>query len=271
MLPELHNALRQLLYERGRIDPRDVDIRFEAPTREWIDRLTRPTISLFLCDVQENGDLRQTAFEVTRGNGRAERRTPPRRVDLQYMVSALATDIDDQHRLLWRTLSTLMTYNEVPAELVPEEMRATDLPVRAQVARDDDHPDFLDVWSGLGSEPRSALSYVLTVPLDLDLAVQAPLVLTRTARYQNLLDADRVIEERTHIAGVVRGPQGQPLADVHVDIAGSDRDGSLTDREGRFSLHRVPPGPLTLHLSRGDGDDKTVTFEVPSESYDVEL
>src|SRR5437660_12211936 len=100
MLADLHDALRRLLYELGQISPLEVDVRFEAPTRQWIERLTRPTIDFFLCDLKENVDLRATQFQTNRGNGHAERRAPPRRIDLQYMVSALATDIDDSHRLL---------------------------------------------------------------------------------------------------------------------------------------------------------------------------
>ena len=78
MLVTLHEIIKQLLHERGNITPSEVDISFDAPTKEWIDRLMRPTISLFLFDVRENSDLRQTSFQSTRLNGRAQRRLPPR-------------------------------------------------------------------------------------------------------------------------------------------------------------------------------------------------
>lgn len=70
MLLELHNTIQRLLYERGNISPHEVDITFEAPTRERIDKLIRPTINLFLFDLQENTELRQSDFERTRNNGR---------------------------------------------------------------------------------------------------------------------------------------------------------------------------------------------------------
>jgi hypothetical protein len=47
MLLDLHTALQRLLYERGNISSKEVDITFEAPTRERIDKLTRPTINVF--------------------------------------------------------------------------------------------------------------------------------------------------------------------------------------------------------------------------------
>src|SRR5262245_20545464 len=110
MLTNTSHALQQLLWSSGRIDSEEVDIRFEAPTKCWVAPLNRPTINLFLFDVQENTEKRETNVQTVRSNGKAERRLPPRRFDLKYMVSALSTEIEDEHHLLWRILSTLMKY-----------------------------------------------------------------------------------------------------------------------------------------------------------------
>ncbi len=84
MLLELHNTIQRLIYERGNISPREVDITFEAPTRERIDKLMRPTINLFLFDLQENTDLRQSDFETNaeQWSGGAAPRTPAFRTAL---------------------------------------------------------------------------------------------------------------------------------------------------------------------------------------------
>src|SRR5689334_16423285 len=104
MLTELHTTLQQVLYQRGGIPADEVDIRFEMPTKQWVDSLTRPTINLYLFEMEENIELRQTANQMSRGNGQAQYRIPPRRFDLRYMVSVLTTVIQDEHLLLWRTL-----------------------------------------------------------------------------------------------------------------------------------------------------------------------
>jgi hypothetical protein len=271
MLTELHDALRRLLHEQGQMSPLEVDVRFEAPTRQWIDRLTRPTIDLFLYDLEENADLRATQFQTLRSNGHAERRAPPRRIDLKYMVSGLATDIGDAHRLLWRALVTLLKYPEVPTELLSRELRLPDVPLTTRVAHGGDSPNLLEVWSGLGVDPRPALSYVVIAPLDVDLAIQSPLVLTHSTRYRNTREADAPAGTYVGIAGVVRDAQGRPLADVRVTREGSAREGSLTDTEGMFALHPVPMGGVTLRLERADGTHRTVSVEVPSSSYDLVL
>src|SRR5688500_15689657 len=102
VLTNSNQALQQLLWSMGQIDSEEVDIRFEAPTKDWVASLTRPTINLFLFDVQENTEKRETNVQTIRSNGKAERRMPPRRFDLRYMVSALTTEIEDEHQLLWR-------------------------------------------------------------------------------------------------------------------------------------------------------------------------
>ena len=61
MLDAVHAAVAKLIFERGLIDPNEVDVRFDAPSKEWIDSLTRPTVSLFLFDLQENTEKREGA------------------------------------------------------------------------------------------------------------------------------------------------------------------------------------------------------------------
>ena len=57
VLADLHDSIQRLLYEKGRILPQDVDVRFETPTREWIGSLVRPTVDFFLYEVRENTEI----------------------------------------------------------------------------------------------------------------------------------------------------------------------------------------------------------------------
>lgn len=153
MLLELHSALQRLLYERGQISAREVDIQFERPTREQIDKLTRPTINLFLFDLQENTELRQNDFRTRLNDRRAERYLPPRYFDLRYMVSILTSAIEDEHLLLWRVLTTLVRHPQFPADLLPEELRAPDHFVTSKVSQDDDGERLSSLWNALGVPP----------------------------------------------------------------------------------------------------------------------
>ncbi len=264
MLLELHNTLQQLLYDRGQISPREVDITFEAPTCERIDKLTRPTINMFLFDLQENTELRQSNFETTRNNGRAERRQAPRRFDLRYMVSVLTTEVEDEHQLLWRVLLTLVRHPQFPPELLSDELRTLEPALTTQVSRADEGQHLSGVWTALGVPPHPALYYVVTVPVDMNLVIEAPLVLTRTARYRHMYAREVAAEIGTHIGGVVRNEEGKPLAQVKVALEGRGAIEGETNQEGHFVLHGVPPGPIRLHVTRTDGSQKIVPLEVPA-------
>jgi hypothetical protein len=69
MLPSIHTSIKQLIYERGRISPREVDVRVGASKRTFLERLTLPTINLFLCDVTENAELRRDGSPLESAGG----------------------------------------------------------------------------------------------------------------------------------------------------------------------------------------------------------
>jgi hypothetical protein len=270
MLPELHESLRQLIYERGQINPLDVDIRFEAPRRDWVDRLMRPAINLYLFDVQENVKMRSGQMESRIVNGRAIRHAPPRQIDLRYMVSALTSDIADEHLLIWRTLATLMKYRELPVEFLPEALRGCSPAITTQIAQPDESIHLSQIWGGLNADARPALCYVVTVPLDLEIAIEAPLVLTRTFRYTRRPD-EAATDSDLQIGGTVRDRTGEPVVGATIRARGSAAEDSVSDGLGRFTIRHAIPGPVTLDVIGPDGKRQSVTMQIPSDTYDIDL
>jgi hypothetical protein len=269
MLAELHSSLQQLLRERGLLDVREVDIEFDPPVKAWVAARIRPTLNLFLFDIQENTELRQTGMETSRGNGRGVHRMPPRRFDLRYLVSALTTDVTDEHLLLWRAMVTLLKHPVLPVEILPEAIRRYELPVQANVTKPEDGPRPLEVWSALESPPRPALVYVVTVPVDLEIAIEAPLVFTRTARYAQALAPGVGGDVGVHIGGVLRDRKGQPVAGAQVSVEGRVAPEATTNAAGEFMLAGMPTGVVTLRVVRDRGAPKLVKVQVPSDSYEI--
>lgn len=269
MLTEFHHSLRTLVYERGNIPAADVDVTFDAPLKSWVGARIKPTLSFFLFDIRENTELRQTAPETLRANGRGVHRLPPRRFDLRYLVSALTTVVEDEHLLIWRTLGTLMKHSTVPNDVLPESIRAFGLPVTGKIAGPEETPRPLDIWSALESSPRPALIYVVTVPLDLEIETTAPLVLTRTERFARVGAPDISPDVRTQIGGRVRNRKGATVAGIVVSVEGRSGPSSVTNASGEFALAGVAPGALTLKIENPGGATTRVPITVPSESYDV--
>ena len=269
MLTEFHHSLRTLVYERGNIPAADVDVTFDAPVKSWVGARTKPTLSFFLFDIRENTELRQTAPETSRANGRGVHRLPPRRFDLRYMISALTTVVEDEHLLIWRALGTLMKHSTLPNDLLPESIRAFGLPVIGKIADPEDTPRPLDIWSALENPPRPAIIYVATVPLDLEIETTAPLVLTRTERFARVGTPDVSPDLRTQIGGRVRNRKGASLPGIVVSVEGRSGPTAVTDAGGEFALAGIAPGALTLKIENPGGATTRVPITVPSDSYDI--
>jgi hypothetical protein len=267
MLNVIHGALQGLLHTSGHIDPLDAHVCFETPTEDWVASLTQPSIDFFLFDVTENTEKREGSPQLSINGSRAERRMPPRRIDLWYMVSVVTSDVADEHELLWRVLATLLRHEQFPGEVLPDPLRAMTPPMTGRVATASETRNLLDVWSAIGTKPRPAICYVLTASMDLALSIEAPLVLTRTARYHRMA-ADTAPRVGVHVGGVVRDASGRPVPAVRVTPRGSGL-GAVTDASGRFALHSMPEGPLRLRVARAGGPVRELEVTVPAESYDI--
>ncbi len=274
MLDTVHNTIKELLYAKGQIDPLEVEISFNPPTKDWVNSRVSPTLNFFLYDLEENTELRQADYDLfssknAKGVASSTRRVPPRRFDLHYMVSAISTVIDDEHLLLWRAMVTLLKNPSIPEQFLPENILKLELPVKGRVSQPDDGPRPMDLWSALETPPRPSLLYVLTVPVDLETGFESPLVLTRTARYRLLEQESSAAEVAFHIGGVVKDRLGTPIPGASVNLIG--RDPLLSDALGRFVMTHVPAGEAKLEVSMKGKKPKTVKLEVPSDSYDVTL
>jgi hypothetical protein len=271
MLSDFNQTLRELIYARARIDPSDVDISFDAPTREWVGARIKPTVNLFLYDLEENTELRRNSMQTmpVRGTGleaRGVQRMPPRRFDLNYMVSAISTVTEDEHHLLWRVMSALLRNPTLPEEYVTESVKRLEVDLLGRVSQPDDGPRPVDLWNSLETSPRPSLLYVLTVPVDLETEITAPLVFTRTLQYQTT--EGNLVETIHHIGGRVVDKLGTPQ--VGVDV----RYGAVrltTDVNGRFVLVGVPEGTVKIEITVPGKKPRTATLEVPSDQYDVAI
>jgi hypothetical protein len=181
MINDLDETLKQLLMKKVPLEPSEVDISFEAPDREWAASISKPTVSLYLYDIRENHELRNYEWTRERNNDRtATRRRAPLRIDLSYLVTAWTNDVGDEHRLLWRVLAALSRHSLLPDELLQGKLKEQESEIRTTTAQ----PDGLfknpaDFWSALDNQLKPSIDYVVTLPLDLEMAETMPVVLEK--------------------------------------------------------------------------------------------
>ncbi len=168
MIHEVDAALRALIDRETGI--RDVEVVFDAPTREWAGRRNAPTVDVYLYDIRE--DLRRRERGVhneynadqTRIVGR---HLPPRHFKLSYLVTAWTQRPEDEHRLLSALLSAFLRFDALPPDLLSGPLSELGLPVPLTVGLPPpEDRGFADVWSALGGELKPSIDVVVSAPVD---------------------------------------------------------------------------------------------------------
>jgi len=204
MIAEVDQALGELVREIPGV-PKDVDVVFDAPTKDWAARRNAPTVNLYLYDIREDLRRRERGFVESRNDrGIVVSRAPgPRFFKLSYLVTAWTQRPEDEHRLLDGLLRSLLPYDALPAELMTGTLAGAGRPVAVTVALPPpEDRAFADVWSSLGGELKPSLDVVVTVPMSTGVVYEAgpPVTAGVSGEFSDLLNAG-VSEKRAHRVG----------------------------------------------------------------------
>ncbi len=167
VIPEVDFALRSLI-EREAANATEVEVVFDAPTKDWAGRRNVPTIDVYLYDIRE--DLRRRERGLVNeydGERIRSRRLPPRHFKLSYLVTAWTQRPEDEHRLLSALLSCFLRHDAMPEDLLTGPLADLGLPVPITVSLPPpEDRSFADVWSALGGELKPSLDVVISAPTD---------------------------------------------------------------------------------------------------------
>ncbi len=278
MFNDLDETLRQLFIRELPIKNGEVDIAFDQPKREWSARLNRPTLNIFLYELHENKKLRQTRpmWDVERNNGgTVTKRRKPLRVDLNYLITAWATDPEDEHSLLSRSLMALNRYPHLPEDLLPESLQNQPVPIPIMVGQEEELRNPADFWGAMDNEWRPGIPCIITLVLDPYHPVTGPLVRTRELRIGESIDPlSRQFTEGSEpdifwtIGGTLHSDQ--PLEDVLMTLVERGVEVPLQP-EGRFAIGNLKAGNYTLEISVKGRKPRRHKITVPAADYDFEV
>ncbi len=168
VIHEVDLALRSLI-EREATDGTEVEVVFDAPTKDWASRRNVPTIDVYLYDIREDLRRRERGLinEYDARDRITHRHLPPRHFKLSYLVTAWTQRPEDEHRLLAALLSCFLRHDAIPTDLVTGPLAEMGLPVPMTVALPPpEDRSFADVWSALGGELKPSLDVVISAPTD---------------------------------------------------------------------------------------------------------
>jgi hypothetical protein len=183
MINEVDEALRSLVKAEV-VNGADVEILFDAPTRDWAARRNTPTVDLYLYDIRED-TRRRAAGMVERRNDQGvvvERQALPRYFKLAYLITAWTQRPEDEHRLLSAILACFIRFDVMPEGSLPPLLRDLGFPLGIQIAYPPpEDRQVSDVWSSLGGDLKPSVDLVITLAVqpdrlyDIAQAVMAPM------------------------------------------------------------------------------------------------
>jgi hypothetical protein len=251
------------------------DVSFVTPESAFSP--AQPTVDLFLYEVRENRDKRDSRPVVERNGDRFTTRPAPLRADCAYIVTTwdagapAATRVAAEHKLLGQALSWLSRFGTLPDPYLQGSLGAPDrlYPPPTLVAQSDPNQNAGDFWVAMGIPPRPAFGLTVTVELSLGGPVAGDLVVTRLGAVEaaGLPDAPWI-----GLGGRVVDTAGAGIEDAVVDILDLDLR-TRSGLEGRYAFPRVSAGAHTIRVVGRGFMPKTQPLAVPGrpEDYLVEL
>lgn len=177
MLHDLDRTLEELL--KAELPPALVGsnattrvlISFATPDREFGSQISNsPVINLFLYDVRENLELRNTEWVLDRQpNGTATRKRPPVRVDCSYAITIWAPgsppEPQTEHRLLGEVMTALLRHPKIPTAVLQGSMKEQEILPRSLALRPTQLQSLGEFWQAMGGRPKPALNYTVTIAI----------------------------------------------------------------------------------------------------------
>ena len=178
MIQDVDESLRALV-KKDALNGSKADIAFDAPNKEWSSRRNTPTVDLYLYDIREDLEQREVMWEDIHGSPTdprliTERRPPPRRFKLSYLVTAWTQRPEDEHRLLSSVLACFLRHPTMPADALSGALAQARQPILLNIAQPPPQDRSIsDVWSALGGELKPSLDLVVNAPFEIKVAIAA--------------------------------------------------------------------------------------------------
>jgi hypothetical protein len=215
-------------------------------------------------------------WDVDQQNGHnVTKRRRPVRVDLQYLITVWATEPEDEHRLMSRTLMALFRFPHLPKELLPESLQDQPYPIPLIVAQEETMRNPADLWGAMDNEWRPSIPCSITLAFDPYQEVIEPLVRTRELRIgQSAEPRLRRLTKGTEpdVFWTIGGTLSSDKSLENVQIILLEEGWRIPlQPEGRFAVGNLKAGEYTLEISVEGGKPRKHKITVPSADYNIEV
>ena len=274
MIRDLSETLAALLSQPG-LPPElsAAQVTFDRPTDPFNPAQT--TINLFLFDIRESLELRNSEPDVTRLGGQVQITPPPLRVNCSYLVTAWPVGGADlalqEHRLLSQVIAIISQFPLIPTAFLQGSLVGQTPPVPLLLSQSDWMKNPAEFWTAVGNKMKTGLTITATVSLPVFAIQTEGIVITSELGMQMMgLPLSRQVMYR--IGGVVRDAASAPVSGASVLLVERGRT-TTTNAQGQFTLSALSAGNFTLRATAGaQTAQSAITIPAPSgSSYDIQF
>jgi hypothetical protein len=163
MLHLIDDALESFL--RHELDAGNrFDVSFHLPDKEWAAGLSRPTLNLYLAQINPGPPEAVAGVEFFERDGVQHRRLALPRMAFTYYATAWVSDVRDEHRLLGGVLAVVARTRTLQPEQLPDGLRENG--PAPTVRLDNTAPQPGDLWPAIGGRCHPALALLVVAPVD---------------------------------------------------------------------------------------------------------
>ncbi len=239
VLESVDASLEALLRAAVPLSSTDVDVAFEAPTREWSGKLTRPTVNLYLWDVHRSREHARSGMQRFERNGTTYQRLALPRVELRYFVTVWASEHRDERSLLGAILRAALSYGAVPETFVAAPLLDLAPLLLSVPMTGDPGPEMGKTLDGQ-IKPGFDVLIVTEVDTHIDQPLAPPATIFEVSVADRTRDTRRTDQRR--VAGEV----------LVTDAAGarvtSPRGAAVVNGAGRFLIAAAPGDEVVVEL-----------------------
>jgi hypothetical protein len=162
LIPLVEQGLEKLVRTALPLPEQVGGVSFDPPSRTWAAQLSQITVSMFLFGIGRSAQPPRPIADRTGSDGQLQRRRPVPMIELNYLVSAWAGNVRDEHELLGDVLGCFLTHQVLPAELAAPALLSS-----VQIAlAPTDSGRIKDVFASVEGSMRACFEIVLTTALD---------------------------------------------------------------------------------------------------------
>ena len=162
-----------------------VKISFAPPDSQFPpSEVPPPAIDLFLYDIRENRELRNSEWTLERrSDGKMIKHPPLTRIDCSYLITAWPRGgstgpsmppAQEEHYLLGEVMKVLLRYSTIPSGLLQGDLAGQEPPLPTTTLQPVRLQSLAEFWQALGGQPKAAINYTVTIGVAAQESVETP-------------------------------------------------------------------------------------------------